>query len=244
MKLSFDLYDNLKFFKVEFETDSRQRNRIMSIEYDGFSLDVIDIMRMHADLYFKIKAVMQERSKEFWDEFDGKKIPVMEIPTLAYQPKSIFLLLFIFLLPLFSPAQFNKPTHFGIFGAQAEYNAKYQKPGAGLFGGYKFNNNYLGLNTHILFGRQRDVPQAIALEYGYSIGNFQPYISYQYFTCGNEAVNVNEGARGFDWGGGISYYPRTVRFKFSLGVNGVKNFRQLKDFTSYSYFSIGYYKNL
>lgn len=59
----------------------------------------------------------------------------------------------------------------------------------------------MGIDTHILFGSQRNVPQAIGLEYGHSFGNFQPYVSYQYYSCGNEAVNAHEGTKGFDWGG-------------------------------------------
>jgi len=255
MNLSFNYYNNLKFFRVEFESDSRQRNRIMTIEHEGFNLDIPDFIEMHHDLYIKIHAEMLQRSNAFWDEHEAIEKEIGEIPTLAYQKKvndafnifkplgKILFALLIF-IPLFSLAQFNEPTHFGIFGAQAEYNAKYQKAGAGFFGGYRFYNNYIGLNTHILFGNQRNVPQAVALEYGYNIGNFQPYISYQYFTCGNEAVNMKEGSKGFDWGGGISYMPRSVPLKFSLGVNGVKNIEELQYAINYSYFSIGYYKNL
>ena len=154
-------------------------------------------------------------------------------------------MLSILLVPVFSPAQIDKvPTHFGIFGAQSEYSAKYQKSGGGFFGGYTFNYNYVGLNTHILLGARRNVPQAIALEYGHSFGNFQPYISYQYYSCGNEAVNAHEGTKGFNWGSGLTYYPRDIGFKFSLGLNGVDGFNQLNNFITYSIISIGYYRDL
>lgn len=113
--LSFELVDLLHFFTVEFETESRARNRILEIEFKGFKLDVPEIKNTHPLLYAKIKAEMQKVSNDHWNQEE-------EIPTLAYQPvakKSLstfdiivkrsfshLTIFFLFLLaPLFSIAQ-------------------------------------------------------------------------------------------------------------------------------------------
>lgn len=83
--LSFDFYDNLKFFQVEFDTESIQRNRIMNIEYDGFHLDIPDLITMHHALYNKIYRQMREESENYWASVNEE---ITGIPTLDYQQKS------------------------------------------------------------------------------------------------------------------------------------------------------------
>jgi hypothetical protein len=122
---------------------------------------------------------------------------------------------------------------FGIFGAKIEYSPTFNKPGTGFFGGYKTGNNYIGADTHIYFGHLRDVPVIVNIEYGYSIGEFQPFISVGYYTTGGEAIKENEGKQGFLYGGGISYLPVKIPIKIQVGLNSVNTF-----------FSIGWYRNL
>ena len=93
----------------------------------------------------------------------------------------------------------------GIIGAQIEYSATYKQPGAGIFGGYQFGNSYAGIDTHFYMGRVRKIPSTINLEYGYTIGKFQPFISCGFYTCGGEAQREGEGVQGFEYGGGINY---------------------------------------
>lgn len=239
--LHFDFYDSLKFFKIEFETESRQRNRIMSIELEGFNLDVCDLVTMHYDLYRKISSQMQEESKKYWD---GQPVndEITGIPTLDYQLKRLFMPVIFF---LFSSCLFAQeaPTSFVVFGAQAGYAAKYHSAVGGFFGGYRLNNNYIGLNANIPFTNKRSVPTARAgIVYGYNIGQIQPYISGGYYSCGKEAISEGEGTAGFDFGAGISYYPESLPIKFSVGLNGLDKLSQVKDFTSYANVSIGVYK--
>lgn len=110
--ITFNFYDSLKFFKVEFETDSIQRNRMMTIELEGFNLDITDFIDKHHDLYIKLKNQMQEKSKHYWQAVN---IGITGIPTLDYpskENKSIGLIksallafLFCMLLPIMGHAQ-------------------------------------------------------------------------------------------------------------------------------------------
>ena len=75
--LTFDLYDDLKFFNVEFESQSAQRNLLMKVEYEGFQLDTVELRSTHPALYAKIKSKMTRKAEKFWTE--------EPIPTLAYQ---------------------------------------------------------------------------------------------------------------------------------------------------------------
>ena len=92
-----------------------------------------------------------------------------------------------------------------IIGASLEYSTTYKQPGAGIFGGYQFGNSYAGIDTHFYMGRVRKIPSTINFEYGYTIGKFQPFISYGFYTCGGEAQREGEGAQGFEYGVGINY---------------------------------------
>lgn len=249
MTLTFDFYDNLKFFKVEFETESIQRNRIMSIQLDGFSLDIPDFIDMHHDLYIRIMYEVKSQSQTFWNTVNGE---ITGIPTLDYQPKPTmatkaidavikYSMPVIFLL--FSSYLFAQPSSFIVFGAQAGYAAKYHSAVGGFFGGYKFSNNYVGLNANIPFTSERSVPTATAgIEYGYGIGSFVPYVSGQYYSCGKEAISEGEGTQGFEFGAGISYCPEWVPLKFSVGLKGLEKLSQVKDFTNYANVSLGIYK--
>lgn len=116
--LSFELVDLLHFFNVDFETESRARNRILEIELKGFKLDVPELRNTHPLLYIKIKEEMQKVSNDHWNQEE-------DIPTLrAYQQVEIksetvfdrirmhsfphLTIFFLFLLaPLFSIAQVN-----------------------------------------------------------------------------------------------------------------------------------------
>lgn len=112
--ITFNFYDSLKFFKVEFETDSIQRNRMMTIEIEGFNLDITDFIDKHHDLYIKLKNQMQEESKKHWGPVNEEitRIPTLDfinMSTTAYN-KLIKLppfvaFLFCMLLPILGHAQ-------------------------------------------------------------------------------------------------------------------------------------------
>lgn len=146
---------------------------------------------------------------------------------------AITLFLFCTLISFKSFAQFEQPRDFGMFGTKLEYSPTFYKPGLGFFGGYKSGNNYIGADTHFYFGHLRNVPVIVNLEYGYSIGQIQPFIVGGFYTCGGEAVKENEGKQGLLYGGGISYYPAYLPVKIQAEIT-----------TENSYLSIGFYKNL
>lgn len=157
--------------------------------------------------------------------------------------KKIQLLIIAGLLTLSCFAQ-EQPTHFGILGIKLEYQSHYNSPGGLFFGGYRFNNHYLGLDWHLPFKSGRSTPTAISLDYGYNIGVVQPYISGEYFSCGKEAISEKEGIKGFDMGLGVSYFPKEISFKFTLGINSIQSIKDLSNPGNHFIIGIGYYRCL
>lgn len=223
--LSFDLDKQIQWFKVTFESESRDRNRILEVEFQGFKLDVPELRYTHPLLYSRIKDEMQREANEHWN----KEEP---IPTLAYQPgikklfdsmnkafsstnKLFFSILFIFFLS----SVFAQDERFTTAGGQIVYSPVYNV-GFGAFGGRHVENNYIGLNTQVYpIGSVRNVPVSVSLEYGYTIGSIQPFVSVGFYTTGGESVKMSEGSQGFEFGGGISYLPRTAPLKIQIGMN-------------------------
>jgi len=156
--------------------------------------------------------------QELWqDEFalDAVNEEISRIPTLAQQKtnplwKELMMCLAILLLTSFS---------FGQIGFHVEYSNKY-KAGGGIDIGHNFNNVYIGATAHLYFTNKRDVPTEADLVAGYTIGQFQPFISGGYYSCGKEAVSEREGTRGINVGGGLAYQFRDSPVRLSAGVTG------------------------
>jgi hypothetical protein len=124
--------------------------------------------------------------------------------------KSLFFLMILFISTV---AAFSQP----VISPHLDYSLKYQS-GGGFDAGVKIQRSYVGVNTLVFFTTKRDVPAFINLQYGYSIGRFQPFISYGFYTTGTEAVKEHEGTRGFAPGGGLAYFFRYVPLKISSGI--------------------------
>jgi hypothetical protein len=124
--------------------------------------------------------------------------------------KSLFFLIILFISTV---AAFSQP----VISPHLDYSLKYQS-GGGFDAGVKIQRSYVGVNTLVFFTTKRDVPAFINLQYGYSIGRFQPFISYGFYTAGTEAVKEHEGTRGFAPGGGLAYFFRYVPLKISSGI--------------------------
>ena len=116
----------------------------------------------------------------------------------------------LFCLPFFSNAQ---------IGFHTEYSNKY-KAGGGIDIGHNFNNIYIGTTAHLYFTNKRNVPTEADLIAGYNIGQFQPFISGGYYSCGNEAEKEGEGIRGINVGGGVAYQFRDSPVRLSAVITG------------------------
>lgn len=170
-------------------------------------------------------------NQELWqDEFALEAVneEISKIPTLALQKtnplwKELPMSLAFLLLTSFS---------FGQIGFHVEYSNKY-KTGGGIDIGHNFNNVYVGATAHLYFTNKRDVPTEADLVAGYNIGQFQPFISGGYYSCGKEAVSEGEGTRGINVGGGLAYQFRDSPVRLSAGVTGNNIF-----------LTVGLFKNL
>lgn len=139
----------------------------------------------------------------------------------------------------------EQPSHLGLFGLQSGYEQSYQRPFIGFFGGYRANNNYFGAAANAtLPASGRKTPITLSVEYGYTIGSFQPYVIFQHFSSGAESVAYKEGISGFACGGGLSFYTQSLPLKFSVGLSNLQDVPQIQILPNKIYVSIGWYRNL
>lgn len=197
-----------EIFEVRFESDGPARNRAMSVIYSGFVLDVAEIRMSHPNLYAEIKKKMDEESKKWW------AVQPQENITDSIKKSSLVVVFILF--SLFSFAQKNE----AIFSADLGYSFHYKKIGFGLNGGYHFDHNYLGVDTHLYFSQSRNIPVEVDLHYGYNIGSLQPFVTAGFYTCGGEAVHNHEGVCGIAFGAGMSYFFPRLPLKLTTGITG------------------------
>lgn len=67
--LEFQIEYADKYFQVSFESESPDRNMLMNVSHDGFSLDTVDIRPEHPELYRVIKNQMHKEAMEYWDKY-------------------------------------------------------------------------------------------------------------------------------------------------------------------------------
>jgi hypothetical protein len=76
-------------FHITFESDSPERNRLQTLTYDGFKLDVETINNTHPRLYSLIKQQMETAAKRFWRDqrsplnANGELVIWPELPPLS-----------------------------------------------------------------------------------------------------------------------------------------------------------------
>lgn len=213
--LQFELYENMRFFKVIFEAVSPQRNLLKDVILDGFHLDVVDLQRTHPLLYGAIKNNMQLHSEVYWKAADKQTTDVPDSAKEKILKKALLAICFL-LFSLFSFSQKNEV----VFSAHAEYSFHYTKPGFGFDAGYHFGHHYAGADSHLYFSRQRNIPVEVDLHYGYNIGSLQPFVTAGFYTCGGEAVHNKEGVSGIAFGAGMSYTFQRLPLRLTTGITG------------------------
>ena len=79
--LKFQLLHGLEWVEIEFETQSRQRNRLMEvIVMDKFHVDTSTLTQYNPEFYIEIKAAMKNNADSYWEDQDALAL----IPTLSY----------------------------------------------------------------------------------------------------------------------------------------------------------------
>lgn len=66
--LEFEIIHNYRTFLVSYESESRERNLLMSIVTDGLPIDTVEIRKYDPELYRQIKAAMKNNADSFWSE--------------------------------------------------------------------------------------------------------------------------------------------------------------------------------
>lgn len=197
--ISFNFYANLQFFKVAFETESAQRNRIMYIEHEGFSLEA------------------------YWKSANEQ---ITGIHTLDYQKdlknyqtsminKALCLAILILLTSFATFAQ----AHFD-FGGGAENIMRGTRddniPVMKISAGYKFHNIVAEGVIQPALTRQVNTPSYLGVKAGFDFHNLVPSVGYLYNYSNSDNPENN--------GWHVAYalkYQIPVNDKASLYIEGM-----------------------
>jgi len=213
MTLQFDLYDEMKFFTVIFETVSEKRNLLKDVILDEFHLDVCDLQRTHPPLYNKIKLKMGRKSKDYWNAPQ-----IEEIPTLAYQKvlknqmDMITKALFLVVILLTSFTSFSQAyVDFGGGVAKVSHAAKVPDcvvPVMKISAGYQFSNVVIEWVIQPSLSRIVNTPNYFGAKIGYNVHGFIPSVGMLYdYRSSDESMNQGE----------IGY---ALKYQFPVGPNG------------------------
>lgn len=67
-ELEFEIENEGRWFLVQFDSESIQRNRIMSITYDNLPIDVVELRTMQPKFYVAIKSKVTETAFNFYNQ--------------------------------------------------------------------------------------------------------------------------------------------------------------------------------
>lgn len=188
--LSFDILYQMKWFTVNFDSDSTERNRVIDIIYDGYKLDVVDLINSNPLLYADIKIKMAIVAKKHWAETN--------IPTLAYQVKKYIRPIFLyslFMIPSFLFAQAHVDFGGGIVKSQDVF------PVMKISVGYQFNNVVTEALMQPAVTRKVNAPRYFGLKAGYNFHNIITSVGYLYNYKSADDKRMN----GWDIGYALEY---------------------------------------
>ncbi len=83
--LTFEICLSMRWFEIEFDSESRTKNLLMKVTMDDFPLDDIELRNTHPLLYKALVAKMKETANEFWDIRENKvnkSNPFAKLPDL------------------------------------------------------------------------------------------------------------------------------------------------------------------
>ena len=226
--LNFEMLYCNKTFIVEYETESRVRNRMMDVRYEGFPLDIPLLRQSHPLLYGQLKAAMVNNSDTYWTDKQESLPPVVKamnnILHAAFPTLVSLLLIFASFSTKAQGSDLDKQT-FALAQFNAGYSIQAKAPTFGVGFGVRTGNVYLSFDDLIAISRNALIPKIFKINAGYNIGSFQPFISCGYQTIGAEAEayfkdTPDQFLNGFRLGYGVSYYFKQFPLCITLQQQG------------------------
>src|SRR6185312_10235591 len=176
-------------FTIKYETESENRARILSIDYQGLPIDCEKIKTM--PVYYKpIRNAVDEAAAGYWNAKKMANEVFNEVPTLAYQKvlknqmDMITKALFLVIILLTSFTSFSQA--FVDFGGGVAKVTKASKvpdcvvPVMKISAGYQFGNIVTEAVLQPSITRETNTPSYIGLKAGYNIYGFIPSIGALY----------------------------------------------------------------
>jgi hypothetical protein len=188
---------SLEWFTIEFESDSIERNRMMSVKYNGFLLDTAELPLTHPTYYKAMKEEMNKTAEAHWNSLKVAN-EVFGVPTLDRQiiPKNqmiaTVLTVIIMLASFTSHAQAF--VDFGGGVAKVTKAAKVPNcvvPVMKISAGYQFGNVVAEGILQPTITRETNAPAYLGAKLGYNLHGFIPSIGalYNYRNADDATLN-------------------------------------------------------
>lgn len=215
--LTIEVLISLEWFTVQFETDSIERNRLMTVRYNGFLLDTAELPHTHPTYYKEIKKEMSKAAEAHWNTVnETTEEPVKEvisgIPTLDYQSqitKALGLAILILLTSFSSFCQVHVDFGGGI--ANVTKSSKVSNcivPVMKISAGYQFSNVVIEWVIQPSLSRIVNTPNYFGAKIGYNVHGFIPSVGMLYdYRSSDESMNQGE----------IGY---ALKYQFPVSENG------------------------
>jgi hypothetical protein len=179
---------SLEWFTIEFESDSIERNRMMSVKYNGFLLDTDELPLTHPTYYKAMEEEMNKTSEAHWNSLKIAN-EVFGVPTLDRQMKNQILMIVVILLASFTS---HAQAFLDFGGGAAKVNSKVAAvPVMKISAGYQFGNIVTEGVLQPSITRQSDAPSYFGIKAGYNLHGFIPSIGalYNYRSADDNSMN-------------------------------------------------------
>jgi len=201
--LTTEICISLEWFTIEFESDSIERNRMMSVKYNGFLLDTSELPLTHPTYYKAMKEEMNKTAEAHWNSLRVAN-EVFGVPTLDRQiiPKNqmiakAILIVIILLASFTSNAQF---LDFGGGVAKVTKAAKVPNcvvPVMKISAGYQFGNVVAEGVLQPAITRETNAPAYFGAKLGYNLHGFIPSVGALYNYRNADDVSMNRWEIGY-----------------------------------------------
>jgi hypothetical protein len=193
---------SLEWFTIEFESDSIERNRMMSVKYNGFLLDTAELPLTHPTYYKAMKEEMNKTAEAHWNSLKIAN-EVFGVPTLDRQiiPKNQMIATVLTVVILL--ASFTSNAQFLDFGGGVAKVTKAAKvpgcvvPVMKISAGYQFGNIVTEGVLQPAITRETNAPAYLGAKLGYNLHGFIPSIGALYNYRNADDVSMNKWEVGY-----------------------------------------------
>jgi hypothetical protein len=201
--LTTEAFVSHEWFTIEFESDSIERNRMMSVKYNGFLLDTDELPLTHPTYYKSMKEEMNKTAEAHWNSLRVAN-EVFGVPTLDRQiiPKNQMIAKSILTVIILLAAFTSHAQFLDLGGGVAKVTKDAKVPGCvvpvmKISAGYQFGNVVAEGILQPAITKETNAPAYLGAKLGYNLHGFIPSIGALYNYRNADDVSMNRWEVGY-----------------------------------------------